>query len=46
MKLTQSKKVLSHRKVPLFFYSAGVRAFSIAEPAVVVSAELRMVYMT
>lgn len=41
------KKVLSHRKVPFFSsYSAGVSAFSIADPAVVVSAELRMVYMT
>ena len=38
------KKVLSHRKVPFFLpYSAGVSAFSMAEPAVVVSAELRMV---
>ena len=27
-------------------YSAGVSAFSIADPATVVSAELRMVYMT
>ena len=30
----------------LSFYAEGVRAFSMAEPAAVVSAELRIDYMT
>ena len=40
------KKVLSRGESTFFTYSAGVSAFSIAEPATVVEAESRTVYMT